>query len=65
MFTIMETRKMSKSKLEAEIGKCSKQIEKLGMNHVEACELVSTIVNLGIAIQEKMKKDHECVYLFN
>lgn len=30
-FTIMETRQMSKSKLQTEIGKCTKQIEELGM----------------------------------
>lgn len=58
MFTIMETRKMCESKLRAEIGKCRKQIEELGMNHEEACKLVSTIMNLGIAIQEKTNKDH-------
>lgn len=34
-------------------GKCCKRIEELGMNHKEACELVSSIMNLGIAIQEK------------
>ena len=53
MFTIIETRKMSKNELTTEIGKCCKQIEELGMNHKEACELVSTIMNLGIACQEK------------
>lgn len=58
MFTIMETRKMSKNELTTEIGKCCKQIEELGMNHEEACKLVSTIMNLGIAIQEKTNKDH-------
>lgn len=59
MFTIMDTRKMSKNKLTTEIGKCCKQIEELGMDHKEACELVSTIMNLGIAIQEKSNKYHE------
>ena len=52
-FTIMETREMSKHKLEAELVKCSKQLEELGMSHEEACGLVSSIMNLGIAIQEK------------
>ena len=59
MFTIMDTRKMSKNKLTTEIGKCCKQIEKLGISHKEACELVVTIMNLGIAIQEKSNKYHE------
>ena len=56
MFTIMETRKMSKNELTTEIGKCCKQIEELGMSHKEACELVSTIMNLGIASQERTVK---------
>lgn len=54
-FTIMETRKMSKNKLQVKIGKCCKKIEELGMNHEDACKFVSTIMNLGIAIQEKQK----------
>ncbi len=58
-FTIMETREMSKQRLEAEIGKCTKRIEKLGMNHVEACQFVSSIMNLGIAIQEKFDSERE------
>lgn len=53
IFTIMETREMSETKLLTNIGKCSKQIEALGMSHKDACELVSTIMNLGIAMQEK------------
>ncbi len=52
-FTIMEEREMSKHKLQTEIGKCTKRIEELGMNHEEACKFVSSIMNLGIAIQEK------------
>ena len=56
MFMIMETRKMSTNELTTEIDKCCKQIEELGMNHKEACELVSTIMNLGIACQEKTVK---------
>lgn len=54
-FTIMETREMSKCKLETEIGKCSKRMEELGMNHEEACKFVSSIMNLGIAIYEKFQ----------
>ena len=56
MFMIMETRNMSTNELTTEIGKCCKQIEELGMDHKEACELVSTIMNLGIACQEKTVK---------
>ena len=56
-FTIMETREMSKHKLETEIGKCSKRMEELGMNHEEACKFVSSIMNLGIAIHEKFQSE--------
>ncbi len=56
-FTIMETRKMSKTKLQTEIGKYAKQIEEFGMSHEDACKFVSSIMNLGIAIQEKFQSD--------
>ena len=52
--TIMEARKMSKTKLQTEIRKCSKYLEnELGMEHTDACIFVSRVMNLGIAIQEK------------
>lgn len=54
--TIMETRDMSKSKLQIEIGKRAKKLEDLGMTNEEACGFVSGIMNLGIAMQEKMNK---------
>lgn len=50
---------MSKSKLIREIDKCRYQIEKLGISHKEACELVVTIMNLGISIEKKINKDRE------
>ena len=50
---------MSKSKLVREIDKCRDQIEKLGMSHNKACELVVTIMNLGISIEKKINKDRE------
>ena len=53
----METRQMSKSKLQTEIGKCTKQIEELGMSYEDACKFVSSIMNLGIAIQEKFQME--------
>lgn len=52
-FTIMETREMSEDRLQMEIGKCAKQIESLGMEHEDVYALVSSIMNLGIAIHEK------------
>lgn len=56
-FTIMETRKMSKCKLQTEIGLCEKRMEALGMNCKDACEFVSSIMNLGIAMQEKLQSE--------
>ena len=52
--TIMETRTMSKTKIERELGERVKKLEELGMDHETACGFVSGIMNLGIAAQEKM-----------
>lgn len=58
-FTIMETREMSKQRLEDEISECVKTMESLGINHVYACHFVSSIMNLGIAMQEKFDSERE------
>ena len=50
--TIMETRKMSKQTITVELGKRSKKLQELGMSKTDACEFVSGIMNLGIAMQE-------------
>ena len=55
--TIMETRKMSKTRICAELGKRTKKLQELGMSHVDACEFVSGIMNLGIARQEMHDKN--------
>ena len=52
-------RKMTEGKLTAEIGKRAKVLEELGMNHEDACEFVSEVMNLGIAMQEKWNKTHK------
>lgn len=54
-FTIMDAREMTKSELDRTLNKCREELEKLGMNHREACRFVNNIMNLGIAIQEKSK----------
>ena len=51
--TIMDARKMDKGQIELELGRCAKVIEELGLDHVKACELISNVMNLGIAMQEK------------
>lgn len=52
-FTIAETRQMSEDELTVELGKHTKFLEELGMEHEEACKFVSSIGNIGIAFQEK------------
>lgn len=52
--TIMDTRKMSKTKIETKLGEYAKELEKLGMDHVSACEFLSSVMNLGIAVHEKV-----------
>lgn len=52
-WSIMNAREMSKTKLERELGKYVKELEKLDMDHVQACEFVSSVMNIGIALQEK------------
>ncbi len=54
--TVNDTRKMTKVKIEVELGGKTKLLESLGMTHAEACEFVSDIMNLGIAAQEKISK---------
>ena len=50
---------MTKGKLTAEIGKRAKALEELGMGHGDACEFVSGVMNLGIAMQEKLNETHK------
>ena len=51
--TVAETRKMTKTTIETELGKRTKKLEELGMDHESACKFVSSIMNLGIAAHEK------------
>lgn len=55
LLTVEETRKMSKGKIELKLGEYAKELEKLGMDHMSACELLSSVMNLGIAAHEKVK----------
>lgn len=52
--TITEVREMSKGKIEVELGKRAKKLEELGMTHEDACGFISGIMNLGIAVQERV-----------
>ena len=53
LLTLANTREMSDTKIRTELGKRSKQIEALGMNPGEVYVLVSSIMNLGIAMNER------------
>lgn len=52
--TIMESRKMNTHEIEVGLGKHTSQLEKLGMDHADAYHFISTVMNLGIAFQEKL-----------
>lgn len=51
--TIMETREMSMEQINIKLYEHIKKLEELGMDHVCACKFASSIMNLGIAAQEK------------
>lgn len=54
VLTIADTRKMSKKHIEVHLSEYARELEKLGMDHVSACEMLSSIMNLGIAVHEKI-----------
>lgn len=49
----METREMSMTQIETKLGEYIKKLEEFGMDHTSACTFASSIMNLGIAAQEK------------
>lgn len=52
--SIADTRAMTKTKIEMELGARAKELEKLcGWDHASACEFLSSVMNLGIAAHEK------------
>lgn len=54
-FTIMDARKITKKELEARLTKCREELESLGMEHVDACNFLSEVMNICAAIQEKFE----------
>lgn len=54
VLTIADTRRMSKTKIEVKLGEYVKELEKLGMDHVSVCEMLSSVMNLGIAAHEQV-----------
>ena len=59
VLTIADARKMNKTKIEMRLGECAKELEKLGMDHVSACEFLSSVMNLGIAAHEKVHNTNQ------
>lgn len=59
VLTIEDARKMNKTKIEIELGEYVKELEKLGMDHVRACELLSSVMNLGISAHEQLHNKNQ------
>lgn len=55
--TIMDTRKMTKGEIEEELSVCARVLEDCGMSHETACDFISGVMNLGIALQELMGRN--------
>ena len=55
--TIFDTRDMSIDEINHELSNRMRFLEDLGMTHVDSCAFISSIMNLGIASQEKWKRD--------
>lgn len=57
--TVMETREMSMEQINIKLHEHIKKLEEFGMDHVSACKFASSIMNLGIAAQEKWHKENQ------
>ena len=54
--TIFDTRGMSVDDINNELINRMRFLENLGMKHIDSCAFISSIMNLGIACQEKFNK---------
>ena len=54
--TIFDTRDMSIDEINHELSNRMRFLEDLGMERIDSCGFVSSIMNLGIASQEKMNE---------
>lgn len=59
VLTVMDTRGMSKEEIQLRLGAYAKELEKLGMDHESACGFLSSVMNLGIAAQEKCRDKNQ------
>ena len=51
--TIFDTRDMSIDEINYELSNRMRFLEDLGMEHIDSCGFISSVMNLGIASQEK------------
>ena len=51
--TIFDTRDMSIDEINHELSNRMRFLEDLGMEHIDSCGFISSVMNLGIASQEK------------
>ena len=51
--TIFDTRDMSIDEINHELSNRRGFLENLGMEHIDSCGFISSVMNLGIASQEK------------
>ena len=51
--TIFDTRDMSMDEINHELSNRMRFLEDLGMKRIDSCGFVSSVINLGIASQEK------------
>lgn len=54
--TIFDTRDMSIDEINHELSNRMRFLEDLGMEHIDSCGFISSIMNLGIASQEKLNE---------
>ena len=54
--TIFDTRDMSIDEINHELSNRVRFLEDLGMERIDSCGFVSSIMNLGIASQEKLNE---------
>ena len=54
--TIFDTMDMSIDEINHELSNRMRFLEDLGMKRIDSCGFVSSIINLGIASQEKMNE---------
>lgn len=54
--TIFDTRDMNIDEINHELGNRMRFLENLGMERIDSCGFISSIVSLGIAGQEKLNE---------